>query len=499
MRNIKPILVIILAVVLFLTVTAALVGYYFVRKDYSEQLSALSSSLEKLNKSYESLESRKESGDMQISDLLTQKQSLESDLAELQYKFDNAGEVYRDMLTEMETKINELEADIAKYERVHTIDIRAQADLIDDIINDIEKNSPVVKRLKVSDDGAGSAEQSASATVLKSDEKDSADLKDNGISGETNGEYEWVLVSELEAEAEAKALEEGREYVPGAVLEDEGIIYPNISIYYEDLLTGYKFDYNGDKQYYPASVIKAPYMLALFEAIDTYEKEYIESVQEKLKAGEEVEVEYYDSNGDGVDDSIVIDYGESGYDLSEKIVWDSKTMMVSGSGKIQNMEDGIEFSLLDLTKYTLQYSDNVAYNQIKKRFGYNHLMDLAKRIGAKSFVKNPKYMTAYDACVFFKEIYNFTETNEKYGAVMKEAMSVANHTVLIPYSVSPSKTLHKYGWDDGSYHDAALVYYKDKPYVMAIFTDMDIGGKEVNAYLSGIIKKIDKLHRNFYN
>ena len=70
------------------------------------------------------------------------------------------------------------------------------------------------------------------------------------------------------------------------------------------------------------------WIVKLFK-INTYEKEYIESVQEKLKAGEEVEVEYYDSNGDGVDDLAVGSYegvlklytgdGHGGFTLAEDL------------------------------------------------------------------------------------------------------------------------------------------------------------------------------------
>ena len=107
-------------------------------------------------------------------------------------------------------------------------------------------------------------------------------------------------------------------------------------------------------------------------------------------------------------------------------------------------------------------------------------------------------MTVRGAGRLFKEIYKFIEEDEAYGQILRQSMATANHTVIIPYGVSPTKTLHKYGWDEDSYHDVAIVLYDDKPYVLAIFSDLDNGGNDVNLYLREIVKMINKLHKGFY-
>ena len=107
-------------------------------------------------------------------------------------------------------------------------------------------------------------------------------------------------------------------------------------------------------------------------------------------------------------------------------------------------------------------------------------------------------MTARDAGLLFKAIYEFIDEDERYGKIMAEAMRVANHTVIVPLAVSPVRTYHKYGWDKDAYHDAAIVMYSDKPYVVTVFTNMDNGGNEVNAYLQGLVKLVHELHKGFY-
>ena len=71
-------------------------------------------------------------------------------------------------------------------------------------------------------------------------------------------------------------------------------------------------------------------------------------------------------------------------------------------------------------------------------------------------------MSARDAGTLFKEIYRFVQNDEgfdnaSYGNLMKNAMLQGNHTVIIPAGVSPSRAMHKYGWDTNAYHDAAAI------------------------------------------
>ena len=42
------------------------------------------------------------------------------------------------------------------------------------------------------------------------------------------------------------------------------------------------------------------------------------------------------------------------------------------------------------------------------------------------------------------------------------------------------------------------VVFDDHPYVVAVLSDYDEGGKEVDAYLCSLLDLIDRLHENFY-
>ncbi|MBQ8510627.1 MAG: serine hydrolase [Clostridia bacterium] len=496
-------IVYVLCGILLVAVIAAAVLIVNSRNAHEDTLDALDSLDDERDQLNEQLQELSSGSALTIDELKAAKASLEaevaslkSQMADLEAKMSDAGQTFADEIASLkaaiaarDSEIASLEADIARYETVYTIDVREQARLIDELVTYIETACPVVRRVK------------------------DPPLDEDGEPIETTAEeieYEWVYVADIEEEART-AFEEARDaetsadtnpdelpqYEEGsatrALLEAGEIFYPNISVYYEDLTTGYSFSYEADKVYNSASVIKAPYVLSMLEVISEDEEKYLASLEAEEKEPEEI-----DTDGDGTPDTIKIEYSDPAFDLSETVIYDSKKMMKEGSGKIKEMEDGVEFSYLDFVKYALEYSDNIAYNQLRQRFGFNYMYSLARRVGANSVLRNANNMTARDAGKLFKAIYEFTEEDEKYGAIMAESMKKGNHTVIIPYGVSPTKTLHKYGWDTDSYHDAAIVLYSDKPYVLTVFTDLDCGGNEVNAYLQNIVRKVNSLHKGFY-
>ncbi len=437
--------------------------------------------------------------EQQKSALVSHKENLEAQVAELQSKLENAGELYADEIDALKleienklTAIAELEADIAKYQTVFTIDVRAQAQLIDELEEYIKNEIPCVKvklqEKQVEEDTDADADApeykwvSVAELIKEEETKRSADPEAEPLYTD-----EELAVSGMSAEAlSAVKLRE-------LVFAREDVILPSISLYYEDLATGYHYGYNENAIYDCASVIKAPYVMSILRAVSADEKAYIDA---KAATGEVPE--RIDTDEDGIPDTTVIEYSDPIYNLYDAVTYERKTMWAEGSGKIKDMEDGTEVTYLDFAKYTLEYSDNVGFTQLKKRFGYSSYYALTRELKANSTLAGGNSMSAADAGKLFKAIYEFIEDDELYGQIMYDSMLKSNHTVIIPYGVSPTKALHKYGWDNGAYHDAAIVLHADKPYVLAVFTDLEEGGNAVNAYLQNIVRMLNNLHKGFY-
>ena len=188
-------------------------------------------------------------------------------------------------------------------------------------------------------------------------------------------------------------------------------------------------------------------------------------------------------------------------EFSEKFTFDpaaADEKSTEGSGVIKNVSEKTEYTYLELFTYMLKYSDNVAFAAIREKYGYTPLVSWCSGHKVKGMLKNGlSNQTASDGAVILEALYDFTENNEEFGGLVKDALLNSTHSVVIPYGVYPKKVVHKYGWADEAYHDMGIVL-GEHPYILVVMTDLHQGGKEVDAFLQKIVRMIDDFHNNFY-
>lgn len=276
-------------------------------------------------------------------------------------------------------------------------------------------------------------------------------------------------------------------------------IYPTLAIYYEDLTTGYSFAYNENENLYSASLIKAPYVYAVIREIDDFEKNKHDFADDGTALYDEEGVPlfegshpHYDGNG-----KLIYTENEKKYDLDEVWTYDPETMFEEGSGKIQYEAKGFQLTIRELFEYTLLYSDNVAFRQLRERFGMDSFYALVGRLGIKGTKSGFMQLSAADCAAVLCDLYAYIETEEPWAIFLRDTMSRSMHTVMIPAAVSPTPCAHKYGWDENAYHDMAIVF-DPHPYVMVVMTNMDTGSEEVNGYIRSVVRECTALHESTY-
>ena len=297
---------------------------------------------------------------------------------------------------------------------------------------------------------------------------------------------------EEEETEETKTAAETEEVDPK---EEWEAMYPTLALYYEDLTTGYHVSYNEDKVMYSASLIKAPYIYAVVKEIEAFEEKKLNFADDGSPL--------YDENGNPLftgkhpnldaDGKIIYKEGEEKYDLSRMWKYDPETMMEEGSGKIQYEKKDFELSWEELFEYTLLFSDNVAFRQIRNEFGMTSFQELAKELSFKGTPYGFMQLTASDCGKFLKVLYEFFAAESKYAVWMQDLMCRSAHTVMIPATVSPTKAAHKYGWDEDSYHDMAVVF-DENPYILVVMTTLEDGGSEADAYIRSLVQQCRKIH-----
>lgn len=278
-----------------------------------------------------------------------------------------------------------------------------------------------------------------------------------------------------------------------------GIYTPaEVAFVYTDLTTGYTFAYNADTVMYSASLIKAPYVYAVLREIDEFEYNKLNFAADGSPLFSEDGKTLFEGKHPNLDDDGNIIYldGEEKYDLSRIWVYDSETMYTYGSGVIQDEDDGFSLTYAELFTYALKYSDNVAFAQLIRTFGYESHNSMLEELDITGASKGFMQLSAGDCAVYLSEIYEYFNSDSKYASLMKDAMLSTDYTVMIPDVVAPTVCAHKYGWDVASYHDMAIVY-DDRPFSLVIMTDLDRGRVEDYTYIQNIAQAVLDMHRAF--
>lgn len=273
-----------------------------------------------------------------------------------------------------------------------------------------------------------------------------------------------------------------------------------VAYYYKDLTTNYTIAYHEDVVMYSASLIKAPYLYCVLEEIAAFEhtKRFYDAEGNPLYDGEGTplfEGEHPNLNPDG---TIRYLPGEEKYDLSRTWTYDAATMFREGSGKIQSMPSGTTMTYQELVEYTLLYSDNVAFAELRNIFGMDSFHRKAAELGIEGTKSGFMYLTAEDCGKFLTEIYRFFQTDSEYARLMRDCMEHSGHTVMIVSALTGKRVAHKYGWDTGAYHDMAVVL-EEHPYVLVIMTDLEEGGSAANAFVQRVTRLTDEIHTAHYS
>lgn len=231
--------------------------------------------------------------------------------------------------------------------------------------------------------------------------------------------------------------------------------YPNISIYYENLSTGDKYSYNSSKIRPAASTIKLP--LALF---------------------------LYDLASKGK------------INLDEKLTYRSHHYY-GGSGVIQKDRVGTSYTIRDLLKKCIVYSDNIAFIMLRERVGKSNFINYAKSLGGKTvYPAGMNVTTANDLSLYLKRVWNFAEKNPKYGNELLNLLANTAYKETIAPGLSANKVAHKVGYipKDLIYNDAAIIM-DDQPYILVIMTT-GISVKQDVKFISSLAGRVHTYHIN---
>ena len=276
--------------------------------------------------------------------------------------------------------------------------------------------------------------------------------------------------------------------------------YPWLEYAYYDFTTGKSVTYCSDEIIYSASVIKAPYIYAVIREIENFEKNKRDYDSAGNSLWDEEGNPVFDGshpNYDG-DGNLVYLPGEEKYNLDEIWTFDPETMMEEGSGEIMSKPAGFQLTWRELIEYSLLYSDNIAFAQIRQRFGYTSFYQLVGELGIQGTATGFMNLSADDCIRFLTVMYDYMASGSDYALWMKDCMVRSKHSVILARNYPEGICAHKYGWDIDAYHDAAVIF-DEHPYALVVMSNLHDGGDIVNAFFGEIAELTKQIHAEQYS
>ncbi|WHY66373.1 serine hydrolase [Neobacillus sp. SuZ13] len=226
-----------------------------------------------------------------------------------------------------------------------------------------------------------------------------------------------------------------------------------VMLQYQDLVTGETFQIKGKTSSRAASTIKLPLALYIME----------QAAKGKINLNQKLKYKSYHYYG--------------------------------GSGVIQKDKVGTSYTIRDLVKKVMIYSDNIAFIMLKERVGQQNFIKYMKSVGGKYAYPNGQNLTsAKDLTIYAKRLYLFSNKSP-LGKELVGYLKKTVYNTTIPRGIKGTAVAHKVGMIpmDRIYNDAAIVYDKN-PYVLAIMT-RGISYEKSQKVIAGLAAIVNKHHK----
>ena len=216
-----------------------------------------------------------------------------------------------------------------------------------------------------------------------------------------------------------------------------------LGLIYYDINSKKSIEINADNQYAAASTVKVPINMLMYDMVQ--EKKI--DINEKLKFKE----------GD----------------------------FEEGAGILQGEELSKPIALKTLSDYSIRYSDNIAVNMLLRKVGNENRYNFIEKVVGHPIAHEGNNITPRDSFKLLERLYLNPQKNEYYPTLIETMKKTVFHDRIDLYI--PRKIVaHKIG-DYGEYVNDTGIVFKEKPYILVIFTKNMPDANEVIGQVSKII------------
>lgn len=237
-----------------------------------------------------------------------------------------------------------------------------------------------------------------------------------------------------------------------------------LAVYFRDLNNGPSFGINISDEFFPASLLKVPVMMAYYR--------WVEEDPELLR----MKIQYIEPKDLGFVPTIV-----------------PKKELVPGQF----------YTIEELIHQMIIYSDNQALYLLSGQLPRKYLEDLFSMLGVRDDVLiNPNAkLTVKEYASFFRVLFNSSYLSREYSEKALSLLAETDYHDALPAGVpSGVAVAHKFGETgaidvESQFHDCGIVYFPEHPYLACIMTrgrdaeQLKLGIRDISHF---IYEKIDE-------
>lgn len=306
-------------------------------------------------------------------------------------------------------------------------------------------------------------------------------LKTKAIRSSQNGLINPLTDYEISSSAYSQELRLFREVIQKEVdFQTQSGNVNKIAVYFRSLNDGPWFGINEDQNFFPASLLKVPIMMAYYKQTE----ENPDILKKEIKYDEEYRQKFGDNN-------------EGEYFKPEK-----------------SIEFGKTYTTEELIRYMVVYSDNNAKNLLISNLpDINNLFRVYRDLGITSPPElrsssggSDDIFSVHEYSTMFRVLYNASyltkDFSKKALGLLVEAQFPNGLSAGIPKDVKLADKFGEYidpNKDIKQLHDCGIVYYPKKPYIACIMTrgtDFDKMEKAIAAISKSIYIEVDNQLQN---
>jgi len=173
---------------------------------------------------------------------------------------------------------------------------------------------------------------------------------------------------------------------------------------------------------------------------------------------------------------------------------------------LKSVKENQEYTVEELIRYSIHYSDNKAANTLLKNIPEETLSRVYDDLGIKlpGLGNDENFMNIMDYASFFEILYNASYLNREMSEIALSILADSSFgyglSAGVPINI---EVAHKFGEriinEDKQLHDCGIIYYPNNPYLLCVMTRTTLNDGNSFNKMANIIKNISQTTYRYFD